>query len=72
MDLVANRLREGGQPTMTTESVIGLLQRLDRADGSEGSWLRDSRLQVTSRLRVQPFAKLVNGEWRVHLAILDG
>jgi DNA-binding winged helix-turn-helix (wHTH) protein/tetratricopeptide (TPR) repeat protein len=72
MDLLSNRLRQGGQPTLTSESVVSLLQSLQGARGPDGSWLHDSRLDGKSRLRVQPTATLASGQWTVHLAVVEG
>jgi len=72
MDLVANRLRQGGQPTMTSDSVVGLLRGLERTGSPDSPWLRDPRLDTVSKLRVQPSASLAGGQWNVHLAVADG
>lgn len=70
MDLVANRLRRGGESTVGSESVVGLVANLGAGAPNRPS-LDDPRLDAAARLRVQPTATLAAGEWRVRLDALD-
>lgn len=71
MDIVATRLRRGAQETIPSEGVVGYLQNLRRAGESAAPSLDDGRLDEISRLRIQPTASLLAGEWRVTLEVLD-
>lgn len=72
MDLVANRLRAGQQPTVTSESVVGLVQHLRETGHDDSALLEAASLDTTSRFRVQPHAALSAGEWQVRLDVIDG
>lgn len=69
MDLVANRLRGGAQPTLASESVLGLL----RAHPDRGSeqWLHDGDLAAVAALRVWPRIRHVDRQWFVRLDAVD-
>jgi DNA-binding winged helix-turn-helix (wHTH) protein/tetratricopeptide (TPR) repeat protein len=71
MDLIATRLRRGTQETIPSEGVVGYLQNLRRSGKPVAPSLDDGRLDEISRLRIQPTASLVAGEWQVVLEVLD-
>jgi len=64
MDLVANRLRDGALPTMSSESVVNLLKQ--RVGGSD-DLLHDPALAKMATLRVLPTVRLDQDRWTVRL-----
>jgi DNA-binding winged helix-turn-helix (wHTH) protein/tetratricopeptide (TPR) repeat protein len=64
MDLVANRLRDGSMPTMSSESVVGLLKQRGSAVGDP---LHDPALAKTATLRVLPRVRFEQNRWTVRL-----
>ena len=64
MDLVAMRLRDGALPTLSSESVVGLLQQRDPAAGEP---LHDAALVQVATLRVQPRVRQQGARWHVRL-----
>ncbi|MBN8727791.1 MAG: transcriptional regulator [Xanthomonadales bacterium] len=65
MDLVAHRLRDGHLPTVSSESVVGLLRERSHDDGA--ALLQDPALAQVAALRVLPRAAFVDGRWQVQL-----
>jgi DNA-binding winged helix-turn-helix (wHTH) protein/tetratricopeptide (TPR) repeat protein len=66
MDLIGNRLRQGGLSTVASESVVGLLRQ--RAP-DEMPAPDDPALAASAHLRVQPQVRLVDGAWQVRLEV---
>ena len=69
MDLVANRLRGGAQPTLASESVLGLLRAHPDRDSEQ--WLRDDSLASVAALRVWPRIRRIDQRWFVRLDAVD-
>jgi tetratricopeptide (TPR) repeat protein len=65
MDLVATRLRDGSLPTLSSESVVGLLARRGAASGE--ALLDDGALAQVATLRVLPQVTFADGRWHVRL-----
>jgi len=66
MDLVSNRLRGGGLPALSSESVLTLL----RAHPGDGERSFAAPVAATS-LRVQPRLRQRDGHWKVRLDAID-
>lgn len=64
MDLVATRLRDGALPTLSSESVVGLLRQRDAAVADA---LHDPVLVQAATLRVQPRVRRDGERWIVRL-----
>lgn len=64
MDLVANRLREGALPTMSSEAVVSLLRTNTRG---APDLLHDATLAHVAALRVQPRVRRQADAWEVRL-----
>ena len=65
MDLVATRLRDGALPTLSSESVVGLLAGREGAAGVD--LLDDHDLARVATLRVLPQVRLQDSRWHVRL-----
>lgn len=70
MDLIANRLREGGLVTTPSETVVSLLKSHDPGDDLE-QWPEDMVVREDS-LMIRPEVRRVDGGWQVRLNIRDG
>lgn len=64
MDLVANRLRDGAVPTMSSESVVGLLKQ---RGPDAGDPLHDPAFSKMATLRVLPRVRYEKDRWSVRL-----